>query len=87
VPADAAGVILNVTVVPSENGPVWNPGGYLTVFPKGGAQPEVSQVTYGWNNISGEVTARLGDDGALTIFNGSPGSADVIVDVAAYILA
>ena len=87
VPANAAGAILNVTVVPVQGGSSWNPGGYLTVYPLGGTQPEVSQVTYNWNNTTTEVTARLGNGGGVAIFNGANGMTDVIVDVAAYIAA
>lgn len=84
VPALAAGAILNITVVPASN---FYGGGYLTLYPTDGVRPEVSQVTYNWNNISGEVTVKLGTFGSVTIFNGSPGMTDVIVDVAGYIAA
>jgi hypothetical protein len=83
VPALAAGAILNITIVPSFN----YYGGYLTLYPTDGVRPEVSQVTYNWSNISGEVTVKLGTFGSVTIFNGSPGMTDVIVDVAGYIAA
>ena len=81
VPASASAAILNITVVPQNN---WQ-GGFLTIYPAGTGRPEVSQVSYNWANITGEVTAKLGPQGSVTIFNGSPGTADVIVDVAAYI--
>jgi hypothetical protein len=81
VPATASAAILNFTVVPQNN---WQ-GGFLTIYPTGGTRPEVSQVSYNWYTITGEVTAKLSDTGSVTIFNGSPGTADVIVDVAAYI--
>ena len=81
VPTTASAAILNFTVVPQNN---WQ-GGFLTIYPTGGARPEVSQVSYNYYTITGEVTAKLGNQGAVTIFNGSQGAADVIVDVAAYI--
>ena len=46
VPWGAAGVILNVTVVPSP----WFSygGGWVTVYPDGSFPPNVSQVSYNW---------------------------------------
>jgi len=80
----ASGVILSITVVPSP----WSTagGGYLTVYPSYGVRPTVSQVSYSWYTVSTEVTVQMAHS-SIAIFNGSAGGADVIVDVAGYIVA
>jgi hypothetical protein len=85
VPLDAAGVILNVTMVPIQDY-VYNPGGFLTIYPVGADRPNVSQATYTWGNNSTEATVMMGDGGGVSIFNGSAGRVEVIIDAAAYIV-
>ncbi len=82
---EASGAILSITVVPSP----WysHGGGYVTVYPTDVARPEVSQVSYNWYNVSTEVTVKLSASGKIAIFNGASGQADIIVDVAGYIVA
>jgi len=82
VPVGVAGVILSITAVPDP----WFSGGWLTLWPEGVDKPNVSQVTFGWQNTTTEVTVKLSPAGWVGIYNGAQaGSVDVIVDVAAYI--
>jgi len=80
----AAGVILSITVVPAPGSTAG--GGYLTLYPSFGARPTVSQVSYNSSIVSTEVTVRMAFS-SIAIYNGSAGGADVIVDVAGYIVA
>ena len=72
----------NVTAV-AVNITVTNPTatGFLTVYPKGSPTPDASNLNYVRGlTVANLVTAGVGPDGAITIFN-SAGTADVIVDV------
>lgn len=75
---DALGVALNVTVVSA------TVSTYLTVYPKGATRPAASSVnaTPG-RAIANAVTAKLGDDGAITIYN-HVGPVHVVVDLVGY---
>ncbi len=77
IPANAAAVTGNITVVPS--GP-----GFLTLFPSSAAQPTVANSNFGAGEITNNVfTVGLGaGDGAFKIF--SSATTDVIVDVTGY---
>lgn len=79
VPANATGVILNVTV----NG--GTRAGYVTVWPTGEPRPEASvlNITPG-QDLPNMITAALGD-GKLDLFNFT-GSVHLIADVAAYLV-
>ena len=84
VPYGAAGAILSVTVVPSPSANYG--GGFLTIWPDNTAQPNVSQVSYNWYNVTTEVTVNVQPWGWIEIFNGTSSTyTDVIVDVSAYI--
>jgi hypothetical protein len=75
---DVSAAVLNVTVV----GPT--AASYLTVFPEGATQPPVSNLNFSANEILANlVTVPLGNQGGVTIFNGT-GSTDVIVDLEGY---
>lgn len=80
VPADAAGVVLNATVVsPSAIG-------YLTVFPCGQAVPETSTLNYAEASVVPNlVISGLGQAGSVCL--SSFAETDLVVDVAAYIPA
>ncbi|MFM2183395.1 MAG: hypothetical protein RJB61_1689 [Actinomycetota bacterium] len=72
---DALGVALNVTVVTPTI------SSYLTVYPKGATRPTASSInTTPGRAIANGVTAQLGDDGAITIYN-HRGPVHVIVDL------
>jgi hypothetical protein len=78
VPADAAAVALNVTVV--------GPGGfgYLAVWPNGEAQPPTSALNFTPGQIvANTVTIGLGTGGAVRIMT-SNGCPNVVVDVTGY---
>ncbi len=77
IPAAAAAVTGNITVVPS--GP-----GFLTLFPSSAAQPTVANSNFQTNEITNNVfTVGLGaSDGAFKIF--SSATTHVIVDVTGY---
>ena len=78
VPANATGVVLNVTVT----GP--SLGGYLTIWPAGGARPLASSLNFSAaQTIPNLVQVALGTGGGVSIFN-SAGSTDVIADVQGY---
>jgi len=82
VPADATGVVLNVTAVsPTTNG-------YLTVFPADAARPLASNLNFAARQtVPNSVTVRLGSTGAdlgkIKIFNVA-GQTHVIVDVGGF---
>ncbi len=77
IPAAAAAVTGNITVVPT--GP-----GFLTLFPSTAAQPTVANSNFQTNEITNNVfTVGLGaGDGAFKIFTSA--TTDVIVDVTGY---
>ncbi len=71
-------VVMNVTVT---NGTA---GSYLTVYPSGESKPTTSNIGFGpGQTISNQVTAKIGADGKLMVYN-AVGSAHVIFDVAGY---
>lgn len=84
IPADATGVVLNLTAVGPQG------FGYLTVWPSRAEPPGSSNVNYGSAGGSGAaavpnlVMVGLGPDGAISLRN-SVGRADVLVDVAGYV--
>jgi hypothetical protein len=77
VPADAAAVVLNVTVDdPGDNG-------YLTVFPCGSPQPNASNVNYyEGETIPNAVVAKLGVGGKVCIYTFA--ATHLLVDVNGY---
>jgi hypothetical protein len=57
-------------------------GGYLTIYPAGSARPTSSNVNFAAHRSTpGLTVARPGANGAVTVFNGSGGSVDVVLDV------
>ena len=74
VPADAAALALNVTVV----GPA--APGFLTVYPCGSARPNASNVNYVTGQIvPNAVMSQVGADGAICVF--SQQATNVIIDL------
>ena len=77
VPLSATAVVANLTAV--------NPiaGGYLTLYPTGDTQPTISDVNFNAGSIATPnlVVAKIGSDGRLTIYNGSPATVEVVLDV------
>ena len=77
IPANAAAVTGNITVVPST-------GGFLTLFPSTAAQPQVANSNFAANEITNNVfTVGLGaGDGAFKIFTNA--TTHIIADVTGY---
>jgi alpha-tubulin suppressor-like RCC1 family protein len=78
VPADAKAVTLTLTAVaPSASG-------YMTVWPSGSEKPVVSNINYaGGVNIANQVTAPIGADGSISLFNAGS-TTDAIFDIIGY---
>lgn len=75
VPADAAAVALNVTVITP-----FVPG-YLTVFPAGAPRPTASTLNYSTNQVVANGTVvKVGASGSISLF-ASGGCPNVVVDV------
>ncbi|HUY96389.1 MAG TPA: hypothetical protein VMW47_01985, partial [Verrucomicrobiae bacterium] len=77
----ASAAVMNVTAIGS------GPSGYLTVYPSSATKPTASDVN--WPAIPSVAVPNLtqeglGTAGAISIFNGSSGSANVLVDVFGY---
>ncbi|MGQ0832806.1 MAG: S8 family serine peptidase [Microthrixaceae bacterium] len=78
VPTDATAVVLNVTVTqPTQNG-------YLAVFP-GTTAPVASNLNFvKGQTVAQHVTATVGTDGRVQLYNGSAGTTHVIMDLAGW---
>ena len=77
VPADASAVVLNVTAT-NTAGP-----GFVTVWPCGEEEPEVSNVNYeAGQTVPNSVIAKVGVGGQVCLSTFA--SADLVVDVAGY---
>ncbi len=73
--------VLNVTAA----GP--DAGGYLTVYPTGTTRPTTSNVNFRAGSFTSNlVLARLGANGAVSIYNGSNGTTSLYVDVQGHTL-
>ncbi len=79
----AAGAVLNVTVVNPQR------GGFVTVWPSQFAKPNTSNINFpAGQTIANNVIVKLiSSDGTISIYNGSAGTVDVVVDVEGYIAA
>ena len=81
IPADAVGVVANVTATNT------TVPGFLTVFPDALPQPLTSSLNFvgGEPGVPNLVMSKLGAPGNIGIFNFSPGgTTDAIVDVVGY---
>jgi subtilisin family serine protease len=78
VPAAATNVLLNVTATGT------TASSHLRIWPSGGSLPLVSSLNWRpqWT-IANAVTARLGGNGRVSVYNNS-GQADVIADLAGW---
>ena len=80
-PTGATGVVLNVTVADP------TAAGYITAWPSGEGQPEVSNLNYiPGQNVPNLVTVKVGANGRVNMFN-SQGNTNVIADVVGYYTA
>jgi hypothetical protein len=78
-PTGASAVALNVTVTAPTQ------GGFVTAYPGGTVRPITSNVNF----TKGETVANLvivpiGSDGAVDLFNSSPGTTQLVADVVGY---
>jgi hypothetical protein len=77
VPVDATAVALNVTVTNT------SASSFLSIWPSGQAQPNPLVSSLNWTagtTIANAVTAKVGSNGQLRVFNAG-GNVDVIIDV------
>ncbi|MDU0314735.1 IPT/TIG domain-containing protein [Phycicoccus sp. M110.8] len=75
-------VVLNVTVT-SPTAP-----GFITAYPDGATRPTSSNLNFtAGQSIPNLVVAKLSTDGKVALYNGSPGTTQLIADVAGYYLA
>jgi alpha-tubulin suppressor-like RCC1 family protein len=83
VPAtNVAAVVLNVTVVSPQA------AGYITVWPFGIDRTNTSNLNFqAGQNIPNTVIVPVGTGGKIQLFNGSGGTAHLLVDVTGYTLA
>ena len=78
VPSTATSIVANVTVTSG------NAGSFLSVWPSGVTQPNVSNLNFGANQtIPNLVTVKIGSNNAIRFAN-AVGSVDVVVDVVGY---
>ena len=83
VPASGVGAVLvNVTAV-TPKAP-----GFLSVYPTGSTAPNASSVNFVTDQVVPNlVLAKLGTGGKVTVRNVSPGTTEVVADVAGYFMA
>ena len=78
VPADAVAVVVNVTYVDA-----FGPG-YITLFPAGTTRPNSSNLNkVGVGPVPNLVTVKLGDAGAVSIYN-NQSATQLVGDLAGY---
>jgi hypothetical protein len=79
IPKTATAAVLNVTVTnPTQTG-------YITAYPDGGTRPTTSNVNFvAKQTVPNQVIAPIGSDGKIALYNGSPGTVDLIADISGY---
>ena len=81
IPAGVTAIVINVTAANTDN------GGYLTVWPKGLAQPASSNLNWDpGRNTPNLVIVGVSADGYISIYNAVGGNSSVIVDVFGYVI-
>ncbi|MGA7992077.1 MAG: DUF1800 domain-containing protein [Thermoanaerobaculia bacterium] len=80
VPVTARAVVLNVTVTGGSS------SGLITIYPSGVTRPSASSINWGTGQTrANNVSARLGSNGALSVFSSHPsGIVHLIMDVSGY---
>jgi hypothetical protein len=79
-PNEASAVMLVLTAVsPSAEG-------FLTLWPTGVPRPNASSLNFaaGVPAVANSVTVKLGNNGEVSIYNGSAGTTDVLVDLSGF---
>jgi hypothetical protein len=75
IPADAVGVVMNVTATNTTE------AGFLTVFPAGATRPTTSNLNFvPAQTVPNLVMSKLGTGGVVSIYNFA-GTTDVVADV------
>jgi hypothetical protein len=79
VPADAAAVVMNVTVTEAQA------AGYLTVYPCGSPRPTASNLNYTTGStVANAVIVKVGTNGQICIYNQS--ATHLLADINGYFL-
>ena len=82
VPGPVGDVVLTVTVVDP------HAAGYITVWPGYSTPPQTSNLNFqAGRTIATTVIVPVSDNGVVELFNGSPGSVQLIVDIDGFTLA
>ncbi|GAA2145347.1 hypothetical protein GCM10009760_33880 [Kitasatospora kazusensis] len=72
-------VVLNVTATDATT------GGYLTAWPSGVDRPLASNLNWvAGQVVPNTVVVPVGADGTVSLFNGAPGTVDLVADLAGY---
>ncbi|SDO47623.1 Transglycosylase SLT domain-containing protein [Nakamurella panacisegetis] len=80
-PQAVAAVAVDVTTIPS------SVSGFITVFPTGSARPNTPAVNFrAGRSTTSLVVVPLWSDGRISLFNGSTGAQDMVVDLVGYYL-
>ena len=75
-------VVVNVTAVTPTS------AGYITVWPSGATRTTTSNLNFqAGQNIPNLVVVPVGADGKIQLYNGSPGTVQLVADVTGYIVA
>ncbi|BCW72680.1 polysaccharide lyase [Arthrobacter sp. NicSoilB8] len=81
IPASVAAVVFNLTVTQAKS------LGFVTAYASGSARPNASNLNFSaGQTVPNLVTVPVGSDGKVTLFNSSPGTSQLIADVAGYYL-
>jgi hypothetical protein len=79
VPAGASAVVLNVTVTAP------TAAGYVTVYPDGSTRPLASNLNFvPQQTVPNLVVVRVPANGRVRLYNGAPGTVQLIADVSGY---
>ncbi|MDQ0819702.1 hypothetical protein QFZ79_001994 [Arthrobacter sp. V4I6] len=79
IPAKVASVVFNLTVTSPRS------AGFITAYASGTGRPNASNLNFApGQTVPNLVTVPVGTDGKVTLFNRSPGSAQLIADVTGY---
>jgi hypothetical protein len=75
-------VLMNVTVTQPHH------DGYVTAYPSGTGRPLASNLNFAANQtIPNLVTVKVGEDGKVLLYNGSPDTVQLVADVSGYFRA
>ena len=83
-PTTAAAYVLNATILPSGGVPFGDPVQYLTLWPSGESQPNISTL----NAADGAVTSNMAivptNDGLVSAYVPPPDTGNLLVDISGY---